>query len=84
MTAHPAVEQAVGRARRELRRCGVPADRRDAFIAELTVDLAEASDRGQTPEEALGDDPAAVARTFRAESLRLLVAELGGFRTPTK
>ena len=26
----------------------------------------------------LGDDPA-VARTFRAESLRLLVAELGGF-----
>jgi hypothetical protein len=27
----------------------------------------------------LGDDPAAVARTFRAESLRLLVAELGGF-----
>ena len=26
----------------------------------------------------LGDDPA-VSRTFRAESLRLLVAELGGF-----
>ena len=27
----------------------------------------------------LGNDPAAVARTFRAESLRLLVAEPGGF-----
>ena len=27
----------------------------------------------------LGDDPAAIDRTFRAESLRLLVAELGGF-----
>jgi len=27
----------------------------------------------------LGDEPAAIARTFRAESLRLLVAELGGF-----
>ena len=27
----------------------------------------------------LGDEPGAVARTFRAESLRLLVAELGGF-----
>ena len=26
-----------------------------------------------------GDEPAAVARTFRTESLRLLVAELGGF-----
>ncbi len=27
----------------------------------------------------LGNDPAAIARTFRAASLRLLVAELGGF-----
>ncbi len=27
----------------------------------------------------LGDEPAAIARTFRTESLRLLVAGLGGF-----
>lgn len=27
----------------------------------------------------LGDDPARIARTFKAESLRLLTAELGGF-----
>lgn len=27
----------------------------------------------------LGDDPARIARTFKAESLRLLTVELGGF-----
>lgn len=68
MNTNPAVDRVVSRVQRELRRCGVPADRRELFAGDLTSDLRAAAARGRSPEEALGMDPAAMARDWARES----------------
>ncbi len=73
-------DQLVGRCRadglaRLAAAVGVAKTGPKAAVAERIVARAQLLDRLLY----LGDDPARIARTFKAESLRLLTVELGGF-----